>query len=356
MKRLGIRIEALDTLFFRDGRPFVAASRAESGLPSPQTLTGALRTGLLKKAGCDFDLLGQAIRDQASFAEALADQELAELADLSVRGPWLADCRDHQMIQPYLPVPTALRQLKQGNELKRLSPMRHAMPGWSQSDQLLPLWLPERVNLESAAGFLRLKDMQTFLKGDVPSAQALIPESQVFSFEERTGIGVAYDQQSAEEGRIYGLQLLRLHPGFGFYAEVDLPEAYLSAVEGQTWLLPFGGEGRRASFQFGAPLEWPVAPQATAQQAIVRVLTSPAIVDDPVFIKSWGLQAAALAPWQGISGWDLASRGPKPLRWVLPAGSTLFFDPQQLPPPAFCSDSDAQSGWGTYLEGVSNYV
>lgn len=355
MKRLGIRIEALDTLFFRDGRPFVAASRAESGLPSPQTLTGALRTGLLNKVGCDFELLGQALRDQASLTEALADQELAEIADLRVRGPWLADCSSSQ-VRPFLPVPTVLRQLKQGNELKRLSPMRKAMPGWSHPQKLLPLWLSERANLESASGFLALSAMQQFLNGETPSAQALIPQHMLYSLEERTGIGVDAERQSAEEGRIYSLQLLRLHPGIGFYAEVEVPDAYVSTLAGQQWVLHFGGEGRRARFQFEAPLEWPKASKASANQAIVRVLTSPAIVDDPAFIQHWGLQAAALAPWQGISGWDLARRGPKPLRWVLPAGSTLYFDSQQSPPPAFCSEIDAQSGWGTYLEGVSNYV
>ena len=38
-----IRIEPIDVLF-RDARPFGTASRASSGLPTPQTLAGALRT------------------------------------------------------------------------------------------------------------------------------------------------------------------------------------------------------------------------------------------------------------------------------------------------------------------------
>ena len=35
---LGLRLEPLDTLFFRDGRPFDAAARASGGLPQPQPL------------------------------------------------------------------------------------------------------------------------------------------------------------------------------------------------------------------------------------------------------------------------------------------------------------------------------
>ena len=57
---VGLRIDPLDVLFFRDGRPFTPASRGASGLPTPQTLAGAVRTHLLQHAGCDFDALWEA--------------------------------------------------------------------------------------------------------------------------------------------------------------------------------------------------------------------------------------------------------------------------------------------------------
>ena len=44
---IGVLLDPLDTLFFRDGRPFDASSRVRGGLPNPQTLAGALRTALL---------------------------------------------------------------------------------------------------------------------------------------------------------------------------------------------------------------------------------------------------------------------------------------------------------------------
>ena len=55
--RVGLCIDPLDVLFFRDGRPFDAASRAYGGLPLPRTIAGALRTALLASEGFDFAAL-----------------------------------------------------------------------------------------------------------------------------------------------------------------------------------------------------------------------------------------------------------------------------------------------------------
>jgi len=49
--------EPLDVLFFRDGRPFGEATRARSGLPTPQVFCGAVRNWLLRQHDCDFHKL-----------------------------------------------------------------------------------------------------------------------------------------------------------------------------------------------------------------------------------------------------------------------------------------------------------
>ncbi|HPP52176.1 MAG TPA: type III-B CRISPR module-associated Cmr3 family protein, partial [Thermoguttaceae bacterium] len=56
-QRVGLWLESLDVLFFRDGRPFSAATRVRSGPPMPQTLAGAIWTALLRQAGCDIPRL-----------------------------------------------------------------------------------------------------------------------------------------------------------------------------------------------------------------------------------------------------------------------------------------------------------
>ena len=50
-RRVGLCLNPLDVLFFRDGRPFEAASRAYGGLPLPRTFAGALRTACSSRLG-----------------------------------------------------------------------------------------------------------------------------------------------------------------------------------------------------------------------------------------------------------------------------------------------------------------
>ena len=65
---VGVWLEPLDVLFFRDGRPFGAAMRAQTGQPMPQTLAGAIWTGLLHMQGCDFQKLMQVYREKVRSA------------------------------------------------------------------------------------------------------------------------------------------------------------------------------------------------------------------------------------------------------------------------------------------------
>lgn len=357
MKRIGLRIEAIDTLFFRDGRPFVASSRAESGLPTPQTLAGALRTWFLKQYDCDFELLGHSLREGVSFAEALSDQDsqpLSAIAEIKFKGPWLAHLQSHKLI-PLLPVPAALRQVKNSIEIVRLSPKRE-LPGWSAPvSGLWPMWLNTRQQLEGLTGYLSLNGLKTFLEGDIPSIKDYFRSPDLYVFEERTGIGISSEKASSEDGLIYAVNLLRLKAGVGFYAELELPDSLAAQLPSGSWVLPFGGEGRRVIVSQTAELvSWPeVQPQA--QQLQTLVLISPALVESQGQLEKWQPKAVALQPWQAVSGWDLALNGPKPLRWALPAGSVLYFD-SSTTFPTLSTGEASELGWGTYLKGVSDYV
>ena len=107
--RIGLRLEALDVLFFRDGRPFDASARVLGGLPTPQTLAGALRTALLARH--EFPC-GQV---RARMGPGLADvpRVLLEcgapawVVDARFRGPGLG-LDDGHGVEPLLAVPQVL--------------------------------------------------------------------------------------------------------------------------------------------------------------------------------------------------------------------------------------------------------
>ncbi len=353
MPVLGLKLEPLDTLFFRDGRPFTG--RAESGLPTPQTLAGALRTFFLKQLDCDFEDLGQAMREGLSFAEALAEQDLEAIAQIQFKGPWLARWNDSDP-SLWFPVPAALRRLKGEKDLRRLLPSKRSFSGWNPPvPDMLPLWLSEPAQVEALNGFISMGGLRSFLAGKIPQPAEIMAPSELYSFEERTGIGIEAFSQSASEGQIFAVKLLRLQEKTGFYAEIELPEKLLSLLPKENGILHWGGEGRRVAFSQVKALPWTKTEPQLQAGCKICLLTSPALIETPTVLNRWKPQAAALYPWQAVSGWDLALGGPKPLRWLLPAGSVLYFLNEQ-PLPKLCSAEAVQLGWGTYLEGVSDYV
>ena len=67
--------------------------------------------------------------------------------------------------------------------------------------------------------------------------------------------------------------------------------------------------------------------------------------------------AAAVPGYRAVSGWDLARGGPKPNRFMVPAGTVYFLDPGDAPPPAqLVETEDAMTGWGNFVEGNWNHA
>lgn len=354
MACIGLAIEPLDALFFRDGRPFDGQPRAMSGLPLPQTLAGALRTWLLRERECDFAALAGAVKKGVSFAEALDQQspDRGAVARLSFRGPWL--WRDGA---PLVPVPAILRRIKDGGEIVRLAPLKDELPGWEPpEDRMRPLWCRRREPTERIEGLLAVDGLRTLLEGRVPINGDIVRTDDIFGFDRRTGIVVGAATRTAEESQIYGVSLLVLADGVSFYAEIAGDDAALATLPA-AGVIPFGGEGRRVRVtRLNAPCDWPWAPAKNGRT--MRVLTAPAP------FGGWqpqGLRpiAAAVPGHVAVSGWDLARGGPKPNRFAVAAGSVYFFDQRLDDRPvagSLCDGEDGTVGWGTFVEGGWEYA
>lgn len=359
---LRLRLEPVDSLFFRDARPFEAASRAASGLPMPQTLAGAVRSLLLDRHGVDFGRLGNSMWSGKAFAEALAEfgPEAAAVAAMRVRGPWFAL---HGEV--LVPAPANLRSIKgdPGNgeqdapRLSRLDPLGSPLPGWKPEEPgMLPLWRHGREGTEAAAGLLKPAGLRRYLEGGTPEPADLVPTDDVYSFEDRTGIGVDPAKNTAQEGRIYGIRMLTLTSDASLYAEVTGPAAALAPLESEPVLMKFGGEGRHVVVLLvETDADWPrVAPEAGKGRLVL--LTTPA------YFNGWkppglDLVAAAVGGHQAVSGWDLAKGGPKPNRFMVPAGSVYFLPPDvSVPDRGLVDDEDAKAGWGCFMEGNWSHV
>lgn len=365
---LRLNIEPVDSLFFRDARPFEPSSHAASGLPMPQTLAGAVRSVLLERHGVDFGRLGERTRSGASFAEALAEfgPAAASVAAVQIRGPWFTLNGD-----VLLPAPASLQrekaslqQEKESRKLVRLDPLRPPPPGWRPpASGMLPLWRYGQETVEAADGFLRLCDLARFLEGGWPKSDApalaknvLIPAKNVHEFEDRTGIGVDPLRNAAQEGHIYAVRMLVLKPEAGLSAELSGPDDALAPFAAEPVVMKFGGEGRHvvvSAEQRG--FDWPHVPPVSGKGRLVLLTT-------PAWFNGWKPPAlnpiaAAVGRHQAVSGWDLAKGGPKPNRFMVPAGSVYFLPPAaQVPAQLVTDEEDAKLGWGCFLKGNWSYV
>ncbi len=383
--KVGLLLEALDVLFFRDGRPFAAAGRAASGLPMPQTIAGALRTALLEAHGCDFARMHKIPSFSDAVRAGLPRSEDHWIAEVSFRGPWLARWvekepdkglesrlqpeRDRrkpelQQVEVLVPAPAVLhgRKKQQGDELYRLTPLGGNLPGWKSDDQhgLRPLWLRREEPTEAVDGFLAPAGLAAFLRGECPTKQQVVRRDQLLDFDHRTGIGIEPDRLSAQESQIYAASFLALRPKVGLYVEVVLPVPEHKKALERLAVLALGGEGRRARVTvLPEPFAWPSAP---ATSRTLLLLTTPGLFQErwrPGCLGPPRLAAAAVPGAVAFSGWDLARGGPKRTRFAAGAGSVYFLDgtPAGLPSdaPSLCDAAEDRAlGWGCYLKGAWN--
>jgi len=359
-KTLGLRLDPLDVLFFRDGRPYGPASRASSGFPVPQTLSGALRTALMVKNGCDFEALGREFRQSGDLRKALEESGAPGwLADVRFKGPWPAKTDDTGRLDVLVPSPSTLYRAKDGEgRLYRLSPLARArsLPGWNPPEPgMRPLWLDTSDRMEPAGGWLASDGLKAFLAGEDPGPDDLIRASDIYGQDLRTGIGIDHETKSTREGLIYGASFLALKPGFFLYAEALLPKGAGDDPFEDVQTVAFGGEGKRVCPACIEPFKWP-EPHVSNGSNPLLLLTTPGLFDSgwrPNVLKG-RLAAASVPGYQPVSGWDMARDGPKPNRFAARAGSVYFLDTKEDNLPFSLADDpgDQSLGWGCFAKGV----
>lgn len=334
MTTVGLSLDPLDVLFFRDGRPFGAASRVTSGLPTPQVLAGAVRTALCERHGIPF-----------------RDALTSWVGRLRFRGPWLSRVSDSVPLDVLLPVPATIHTGKKGmgDAVHLLKVLPEGLLPWKP---YRPLWLKGQDNTEPATGFIDSPGLTEFLNGQKPTKGSLRKVDDLYGFDHRTGIVVSPDQFTTEEGEIYGISFLALKKGIGFYAEVVVPEGQDKSVFDGIGLLAFGGEGKRVGVRvMPQPFEFPKSSAGGSHQKKMVLLTTPCLDHEGGIPKKLQgkIAAAAVNSPVAISGWDMAKGGPKPTQFAAPAGSVYFLNTNDPPP-----NLTDELGYGCTLTGVWN--
>lgn len=389
---IGLILEPLDVLFFRDGRPFGESTRASGSTPLPQTLAGALRTALLRYYHCDFERLMQCRKetpdDRSDEVKRWGDWFERSgapgwIAHIAVRGPWLAMIPTAGTTSPtteipcevLVPAPATLQQRKkdQHGELRTLRPLVDGeVPGWRDTPQgqagLRPLWSRGRDASEPARGFLTSAGLRAFLHGEAVDRHQLIKWDGLLDHDHRTGIAVDPDRLTAEKSMIYGASFLALKRAtrigsrpdlvdIAFYAEASVPADGVRALS-DLKTLAWGGESRHVRARVAAPFTWPTA-EGSGKGRAMLLLTTPGLCLTPACptVLNGHVVSAAIPGAVAVSGWDLARGGPKPNRFAAAAGSVYYL--RKLPPdlPSSLNDNpfDGHQGWGCFLKGTWNH-
>lgn len=341
-----LRIEPQDMLFFRDGRPFGAASRAASGLPNPQTVAGALRTAMLRAAGVAPERVAEGVRAGLTFGEAAAAAGAEAVGAVRLSGPWFG--KNDEILYP---APATLRRGRESGEISRLDPLAEDLPGWKPpAPDMKPVWSRSLERLEPVSGYVSTAGMEHFLAGGAPDADHIVKEEELFAFHDRTGIVRSPERATAAKGMIYAARMLALRGGVCLYAALSGPCEALGLFPESGVLVALGGEGRRAAV---APEPNPPAPPRGGESGDGRlvVLTTPGPFDgrNP---PDLAVRAAVVPGYDAVSGWDLARGRPKPNRFAARAGSVYFLPPGAAVPGSLAGPEDSAAGWGSFLEGT----
>lgn len=328
----GVRLQPVDTLFLRDGTPFVAGSAPQEDVgslfpPYPTTTAGALRAALARSNGWG----GQG-RWPARLNAVLGDGP-NDFGALKFGGPVVL--RDDE---PLFPVP---RHVLGAGGPSDWSPRALLRPGPGAACDLgpkvrLPQLPPVRDDGRLKPGpdkWLTRAGLKAVLRGCLPGENQVLQSRTLWRNEERIGLKIDRITRTARERRLYSTRHVRVARGVSLGVRIDgVPEGWTLPCDR---LIALGGESRAAECRrwdaeklvIGAP---PVEVEATGRVAIIAL--TPLDIDRAIAAGEAPLEvgggldvvSACLDRPRGIGGWDSLARRPLPLRSMLPAGSTLF--------------------------------
>jgi CRISPR-associated protein Cmr3 len=342
------KIKPLDTLFFRDGRPFSMGSETWANPvfpPYPSTVYGAIRTWLIFEKG-----------SLKEFKKGEYKKELGtptEKGSLKIKGPFIS-------IQSTLhfPIPKDLLKKKTSSEEEKthlFSISLFQKPEILISDYALENVLVNKTDfeLDEAEGFLEINELIDYLKGET-NILRFTEKNKIFEREPKIGIKRNRKTFSSEEGHLYKVPMIRFQKEVSFFVEIEglniYPEGGTIQL-GADWKTAiikkmkddFFKDLRDLKFQF--------------KNKIFKIyLATPAIFNNDRndrlqkgneknnFVKGWlpkwidkntfigtyngikvKLICCAIGKYLSIGGWDLANSRPKPMYKLIPAGSVYYF-------------------------------
>jgi len=336
----------LDTLFFRDGRPYNQQELNQTDVasrfpPAPPPLVGALRAALARGQGWSQGDWTPDIKAVLGDGEALGA--------LQFFGPYLL-----RQDNPLFPVPTFLLGIPSKGKEGEWTNITRLRPGPLLYCDLsggkpVRLPVPEESNggLKEMAGcWITLEAMEKILDSGLPSPEEIIASKQILREELRVGIERNDKTRTTEEGALYSSRHIRLDNKVALALQIYGLAAQWNPVSPA----PVGGENRMAWIDIKeGEVPLPPCPDLSPVDGKVRytvILLTPATLPgaawpgpgDSLDQMPGKIVSACIGRPLQIGGWDSIGSRPLPLHPFLPAGSAWFME-------ADASQSKTISDW-----------
>lgn len=309
-----LKIEALDPLFFRDGRPFSMGEETYAqGIfpPLPSTVRGALRshwmsqqlgTKEVKELAKDSDLI-----EISFFGLGIAGKPVFP-APLDLFFP------DHRSGES---VPAQAMKLVKRQDIKSSAP----------ADIEYLFYADVNGKTESVATHLLDEEMmKNYIDGKRNNGLATKRLSDHVSKEYKTGIGRDNEVHRTKDGLLFRLVSNRFEDAPDKSLCLLLQVNQLSQAP-SIGVMPLGGERRSVAVEtiHEQGFNLPEQPKIKGKYIKICLLT-------PAFFDSWyptlpglKLMAACVGKPVSIGGWDVLEKKPKAMRRAAPAGSVYVF-------------------------------
>ncbi|MDY0092892.1 MAG: type III-B CRISPR module-associated protein Cmr3 [Candidatus Vecturithrix sp.] len=326
-----IRIDALDTLFFRDGKPFTMGAEdwADAQFPpSPAVIYGALRSQYFSEKDHAKDLPN-------------ANTQQDPTAPFTITLITL-----HQQERLLFPMPADYARLKERPEEDCEAVLLHHIEAVPLSNCRMPhiISADESKKVESIeGGFLSSSDLLRYCE-DTPETLQYERLQDFTVPETKLGIGRQNATHTAEDGKLYRVDMRRLASKRKFGDEqlqhLSLYVEFTGLDLAESGVFRLGGEGKMTYYQRVSPFSFD-PPKLTGKH-FKLYLATPAFFArgwlpgwiDPTTLKAcqspysnlqMRLETAIIGKPVRIGGFDMKAGKPKVMRQAVPAGSVYYF-------------------------------
>ena len=337
-----IKIDLIDTVFFRDGRPFGSSDDnwANSfNFPSLNTIYGALRSAYFSQNNLD-----------TKIANTSKDPTL----NLKINGVYLVNLNNRVLF----PIPQDVYTNKSTDNKNSRLYLFELLKNSNTSNKLDYIFKPqdEHKNIEKKDGFISKIDFEDYINLANNSFNFLDFEDFVKS-EPKIGIGLNNKTNNVEEGKLYRVDLKR-------YKNLSILVDFEGIELKNEGLLRIGGEGKGAFYQELNTFKLIDDYEIKEKYFKIYFLTPavfkngwyPDFLDDKLegYMNGFKVKlvASSIGKAKYIGGWDIKENRPKSMFKAIPEGSIFFFeilDGEFEKKEALVDKSYDKIGYGKYI-------